>query len=475
MKSTTQQLWDAPAEQTPNQSAMTLQDGARVAVIGGGPAGSFFSSALLEYANLSALKLSVEVYEPREFHCAGPKGCNMCGGIISESLVQNLAVDGIPLPDTVVQRGIDSYVMHMDQRAVRIATPQEDKRIATVHRGAGPRDLKNAIWTSFDGHLQELSKHRGVTIVQDRVVALEREDGRIRVRTKSGRDESYELLAVASGVNSTTHRLIESLEPSYRPPLSVKTSIREYRLGAETIDQHLGASMHVFLLDIPGLDFAAMIPKGEYVTMCLLGRKIDKELLNNFVSSPELRDCMPKDWDPENFSCQCSPSMPIVGASPVYMDRIVFIGDCGVSRLYKDGIGAAYRTAKTAARTAVFHGVSAKEFAKHYDPVCRKIAQDNRMGKFIFWVTHLIQRSFLARAAILHNVNEEQSENGPPPRMSSVLWDMFTGSSDYKEIFLRTLHPAFLARLARSVAIAAPTTIRNQTPSNPRKSANSQG
>ena len=31
--------------------------------------------------------------------------------------------------------------------------------------------------------------------------------------------------------------------------------------------------------------------------------------------------------------------------------------------------------------------------------------------------------------------------------MSTVLWDMFTGSATYREIVQRTLHPAFLGRL----------------------------
>ena len=54
------------------------------------------------------------------------------------------------------------------------------------------------------------------------------------------------------------------------------------------------------------------------------------------------------------------------------------IGDCGVTRLNKDGIGAAYRTAKAAARTAIFEGVSAEDFRKHYWPVCQAISGDNR-------------------------------------------------------------------------------------------------
>jgi flavin-dependent dehydrogenase len=284
---------------------MPLADGDRVAVMGGGPAGSFFASSLLDFARISGLDLSVDVYEPREFHCTGPKACNMCGGIISETLVQNLAVDGIPLPDSVVQRGIDSYVMHMNGKAARIATPFDEKRIGTVHRGAGPRDLENPIWSSFDGHLQDLSRQRGARIIPERVTEVGRSDGLIRLKTKSGREESYQLLAVATGVNSTAYKIFEELDLEYRSPVSVKTSIREYRLGTRVIDEHLGAAMHVFLLDIPGLEFAAMIPKGEYVTMVLLGDKIDKTLLNGFLGSPEVRSCMPADWDPEDFSCQC--------------------------------------------------------------------------------------------------------------------------------------------------------------------------
>lgn len=291
---------------------------------------------------------------------------------------------------------------------------------------------------------------------QERIASVSRENGRIRVVTKSGHEEDYELLAVATGVNSTAYRIFEELELEYRAPVSVKTSIREYRLGAERIEKHLGSSMHVFLLDIPGLEFAALIPKGEYVTLCMLGEEIDRELLTRFVSTPEVRSCFPSDWEPESFSCQCSPSMPVEGAVLGSTDRIVFIGDVGVSRLYKDGIGAAYRTAKAAARSALFHGISGEQLRRHYHPVCRRIERDNRIGKFIFLVTRVIQRSRLARAAVLRCVEAEQRNRGMAPRMSSVLWDMFTGSADYREIFVRTLHPVFLARLTRAVILSLP-------------------
>jgi hypothetical protein len=123
---------------------------------------------------------------------------------------------------------------------------------------------------------------------------------------------------------------------------------------------------------------------------------------------------------------------------------MVFLGDCGVSRLYKDGIGAAYRTAKAAARTALFEGVSAEDFEDHFWPTLKSLKNDNTIGKLIFFVIGQLQKIRLTRRAILRMVSKEQKKEGKKRRMSAVLWDMFTGSAPYKEVFFRTLHPLFL-------------------------------
>ena len=93
----------------------------------------------------------------------------MCGGIISESLVQMLSSEGIILPPTVVQRGIDSYMLHTDLGTVRIDTPTQEKRIGAVYRGSGPRDIKEIKWGSFDGHVQSLAIEKGANVIQERV------------------------------------------------------------------------------------------------------------------------------------------------------------------------------------------------------------------------------------------------------------------------------------------------------------------
>ena len=72
---------------------LQLTDGSRVAVIGGGPAGSLTSYFLLVMAERADIRLAVDVYEPNDFHKSGPGGCNMCAGVVSESLIQTLAAE----------------------------------------------------------------------------------------------------------------------------------------------------------------------------------------------------------------------------------------------------------------------------------------------------------------------------------------------------------------------------------------------
>jgi hypothetical protein len=273
------------------------------------------------------------------------------------------------------------------------------------------------------------------------------DDGRPRINTQDGREETYDLLAVATGVNTPALKLFDGPAFTFKPPQSTKTYICEFYMGRETIQTHLGTSMHVFLLNIPRLEFAALIPKGDYVTMCLLGRDIDKELVQSFMNSPEVQQCLPPGWQVPADFCHCSPKLNIRGATNPFADRLVFIGDCGVTRLYKDGIGAAYRTAKAAAITAVFEGVSAEDFRQHFWPACQYLATDNTIGRLVFAVTRQIQERRFLRRGVWRMVAREQQKEGGHRRMSMVLWDTFTGSAPYRSVFLRSLHPAFWLHL----------------------------
>jgi flavin-dependent dehydrogenase len=431
-----------------------LTDGSRVAVVGGGPAGSFASYFLLDLAERAGLAIAVDVYEPKDFTTLGPTGCNNCGGIISESLVQMLATEGINLPPAVVQRGIDSYVLHTDVGTVRIESASHEKRIAAVHRGSGPRGAEGRRWESFDGYLLESARHKGAQIVRGRIDNITWDDARPQIHVKGGAAQTYDLLVGAVGINSPLLKVFEGLGFRYHIPKTSKTYVAEFHLGVERVTQYLGNSMHVFLLDIPRLDFAALIAKGEYVTACLLGHDIDKALVDQFLSRPQVRACFPPGWTLTAPNCHCAPRINIGAAAHPFADRVVLIGDSAVTRLYKDGIGAAYRTAKASALTAVFEGISAEDFRRHYWPVCRRLEMDNHFGGAVFAVVNLIRRLRFCRRGVLQMVRKEQFAIGTHRDMSMLLWDTFTGSSAYKNIFLRGIEPAFLLHFVRASARA---------------------
>lgn len=424
----------------------SLTEGSRVAVIGGGPAGSLFAQFVLTTLNRIGTGIELDIFEPRDFNFCGPAGCNHCGGVISESLVQLLATEGIILPDETVQRGIDSYVMHMDVGSVRIDTPLREKRIAAVYRGHGPKNSEISHIAGFDQYLLQDAMRLGATLKRQMITAVDFTSARPELTLADGHRERYDLVVVACGLNSGLLRLVERTGCGFTPPKAAKSFVAEFELGTDAVERHLGSSMHVFLLDLPHLQFAALIPKGKYVTLVMLGDKMDEGLVNAFLNSDEVRRCFPDQRPPLNI-CQCFPRLSVSQARRPYADRLVFIGDSGVARLYKDGIGSAYRTAKAAANCVALYGFSADDFKRHYRPACRKIVFDNLLGKCIFGVCHLIQKLAFSRRTVLRMTEQEQADADVAPYMSSVLWDVFTGSAPYKEVFLRTLHPVFLGRL----------------------------
>lgn len=432
---------------------LELQDGSRIGVIGGGPAGSLFAYFLLTFAGRMDMDVAVDIYEPRDFTRPGPGGCNMCGGIVSESLVQALAIEGINLPETVVQRGIDSYVLHTDRTSLRIETPLREQRIAGIHRGGGPRDVEQVRWGGLDGHLLGLARELGANVIPARVSEVGWDGDRPQVQVKDGA-QTYDLLVGATGVNSAGWDLFEKLGFEGKRPRTTKTYITEIMLGHEQISRHFGNSMHIFFLNVPELDCAAIIPKGDFLTVCLLGKEIDRELIDGFFQSPMVARCFPEGWDVGQGACHCQPKINVGEAAVPFMDRVVLVGDCGVTRLYKDGIGAAYRTAKAAARTAIFSSVAARDFRKHYWPVYRSVASDNRYGAFVFGVVHWIKALPPLVSGVMKMAGKEQARPGASRRMSMVLWDMFTGSASYREIFMRTLSPQFLGGFALNSALA---------------------
>jgi flavin-dependent dehydrogenase len=432
-----------------------LEDGSRIAIVGGGPAGSFFAYYALDFADRLGMEIRIDIFEAKDFLCTGPKGCNHCGGIVSESLIQTLSTEGVVMPSEVIRRGIESYTLHLEQGSSVIETPLNEQRIAAMFRGLGPLGAEKNGMQSFDNHLLDLCKNLGAQVIEERVTGAIRTADAVTLTTKSGGKYKYDLLVGAVGLNAKTLELFESICSSFRPPETTKTFISEFKLDPDVIQTRFGNSMHVFLLNLPHIKFGALIPKGSYITLVLLGNNINKEIASVFLNSGPVRKLFPEGTNLDKITpCKCFPSINIKGAKFAYDDRVVLVGDSASSKLYKNGIGAAYITGKAAANTAIFHGISASAFKKHYQPVCTGLDRDNSLGKFIFSVTTIIQKSAILKGGMLRLVIHEQNQIRQKRRMSSVLWDTFTGSATYSNIFLRVLHPSLLLNFFRFIFIS---------------------
>ncbi|MBF0627502.1 MAG: hypothetical protein HQL91_04700 [Magnetococcales bacterium] len=440
---------------------MELTSGARVAVIGGGPAGALSAYFLVDLARQTGIELQVDLFEPREFTLTGPAGCNMCGGVISESLMQKMAAEGIILPKELLLDAIDSYVLHTDSGAEAIRPIHDEMRIASIFRGAGPLGAESQHplpWSSFDHYLLGMATGVGVRHIPRRVRRLDRDpEGRPRVHLQAARGEEsadpelpfgvYDLLIGCVGLNGSGVRLFEELGFGYRPPKTDRAWVAELYMGAEEVHRRLGHAMHIFLLNVPGMKFAALTPKGHYATFIILGEGVNEEVARRVCHSPRIRELFPEGWETPVRPCHCQPRINIGPPHRPFADRVVLVGDCATSRLYKDGIGAAYRMAKVCAYTAVTRGISAEAFRQGYWPACEEMDQDNALGHLLFSMDGLLRHFAPFRRAMMAVIRAEQVRPADPRRLSSALWDTFTGSASYRLIFRRALHPVVLFRL----------------------------
>lgn len=418
-------------------SNYTLDDNSKIAVIGGGPSGSLFSIFALKKAKMIDKKIDVTIFEPKDFTKDGPSGCNRCGGVISEHLVQALAVEGINIPTEVVQRGINSYVLHTQVGDVYIESPAHEKRIATVYRGGGPKGIKEKDRESFDNFLLKYAIQEGASHVHLRIDGIKYKEKPIL--TSGGKDIiEADLVVGAFGVNSSTWKLFENINIGYKKPETTSAFITELELGNETVSKYFGSSIHFFLLPVPkNIKFVALIPKGKYVTLCILGKDIDQQTVTGLFDTPVARKVLPENFMSDKF-CKCFPKLSLSSAKGAFTDRIVVIGDAGSTRLFKDGIGASYIMGKAAAKTAVLHGVSKKDFAEYYYPVYRNTLVDNMYGRLIYLTTNIYKNFSLLTESMASVVKKEQQKSSVEfPRLSSILWDTFTGNEAYKNIFIR--------------------------------------
>lgn len=419
-----------------------LGEGSRVGVVGGGPAGSFFAIHLLSLAREQGFAPAVDIYEPKDFSRAGPPGCNRCAGILSASLVENMKALGLEPPPVVVQGRIHTYSLHSPFGTIEVENPSPAREILSVYRGAGPRISTLPPAVSFDAFLLGEARKAGARVIAHRV-----EEVRLRPSPAvlvGGGWLGYDLVVLAIGVNSP--RLpVEGI--AYRRPTMHRMSQDELVARPEDIAQAFGTRVRVFLLPHSDLVFGTLVPKGSFVNVSLLGTR-HLPSVADFLEHPLVRKALPF---PYTRVCGCRSFISLGRARNPVAPGFVAIGDAGVTRLYKDGIGAALLTSRQAAHVAVHHGVSAEALSRRYLPFLRSLHRDNRLGRAIFAVHHRLKDSpsfFRAHGRLA----DAERERGGKRSFHRVFWGLFTGSYSYRSILGTSLSPTVVTKLVVEAA-----------------------
>jgi flavin-dependent dehydrogenase len=422
-----------------------LEDGGRIAVIGGGPAGSLMAYFLLRFAADARLDLAVDVYELRDFERIGPRGCNMCGGLVAGPLVELLRNEGITVPPGVVHNEIDGYSLSTIVGRVEVVAPSRRPSALAVYRGGGPRDGP-AGRQGFDAFLLDLAIGMGAKVIRQRVTTVGWVDDRPEI-TIGGVTTGYDLIVAAIGVNVAPGRLLDDLGLPSSRPRTTRAYVTELRSHGADVVATPDSAMGIVLTGVPGVDALGVIPKGGYATLCALGPRVDRATVGSVLAGPLIGPYRPDDAPVVEGACHCMPNLNVRAPSQPFTDRVVLVGDCGATRLYKDGLGSAFRTARAAAWTAVHRGISADDLRAGYWPVYRDIVRDNRYGRIVFALLRRLQSSPRLLHASLRVVAIEQRSSPGRRSANGIIWDIFTGGAPYHDILLRSCSPTLALRI----------------------------
>ncbi len=426
------------AEPMSDSNLGPLQDGGHVVIIGGGPGGAACAIALRRLAHSLGQEIWITVYEGKTF--AGERHYNQCVGIFSPPIRQILEDElGIPFPQHLVERYISGYVLHGERRSLTL--PDTTRELSYALRRV-----------MFDAYLLEQAQAAGIEVVHSRVTDVEIDNDGVTVYSESD-NRRADVLVGAFGLDSGTASALERATP-YRPPRfldSIVTKIHppgDYpEIASPSADQIPSGRIHVFLPATPHIEFAAISPKADHLTINIAGARVTSAWMDYFLHGPAHKLLPFADYEqlrnPQfsryfrgrfpNFKGR----FPISVAKGYYGDRYVIIGDAaGLVRAFKGkGINSACLTGLWAARTIMTAGISASAFQQSYVHQCHEILCDIPYGH-------------LARYAVIYASRFRQmdlalalAEKYPPLRQA--LFDAVSGSRPYRTIIRELLSSPF--------------------------------
>jgi flavin-dependent dehydrogenase len=464
--------------------SMGLLNNDRVAIVGGGPAGSFFAIHLLREAHRLNRHLDVVIIEKRgptdhtsdDFQC---KGCNFCAGLISPRLNEILAAQGLVVPDEIIQGHIDYVWIHGQWKNFRLRVPK-DARMYSVFRGSLP-GRRMGRPSGFDGFLLGEAIKEGARICYGEVQAIAYgASGMPNLTMKAPSGEAVSLdarfVSIATGINAhcgfdyRDDGLIacaRRMNPAFVPGKSRKSFIFELDVGEDYLRHNLNREIYFIEYGSKrlALEHTALIPKGRFLTVAMIGKCIDEavlprdsqQIVHDFLTLPQIDRILPGIASAP-LACACAPRMTVATATFPYGDRFAIIGDAVGSRLNKDGLYSAHATATRLAETVLNEGVDKRALARGYGKAVNWLVADNRFGQMVFAASRVaFTMPVVSRIVYQAFATESKVRDQRSRPLSVVLWKIASGTADYREVHREMRGYGVL----RSILAGAVVTLRN--------------
>lgn len=344
-----------------------LGEGGKVVIIGGGPGGAGCAIALRHLAQARGINMEVILYEGKIF--AHETHFNQCAGVLSPPIVSLFETQlGIEFPVHLVQRKIRGYVLHSDRQQIDL--DGEEEISYAVRR------------VTFDQYLLEQAIRTGVEVIQSRVTDIEFDTDHVMVYSESKATRA-DVVVGAFGLDDGTARLLER-RTSYRQPDFLHAVIVKIHPGEQAMAA-FGDRIHAFLPSVEEIEFGAIIPKWNHLTIDVAGAAVTAESMDRFLDLPSVRSILPSPIDAHQTRLEYfKGKFPISPARGLFGDRYVVVGDAaGLVRPFKGkGVNAGIITGNRAAETMISTGVSRSAFERYYRS-CREVTEDLPYGRML--------------------------------------------------------------------------------------------
>jgi flavin-dependent dehydrogenase len=394
---------------------MLIKDGDTVCIVGGGPGGSACAMTLLREARKLGRKINVVLLEHKQF--AEQRHYNQCIGVLSPPF-ENILKDelGLTLPESLVLNEIEGYRLHSDLLSLDLIGEEKGRSVSVAR-------------SKFDAFMLEEAQKAGAQVVHNRVTAVEVNSDGVLIYSEGENIKSAAVVG-AFGLDDGTCRVFEQGTP-YRQPDFLNTVITRLYPGKEFM-QSMGFTIHAFLLSHPGMEFGAVTPKGDHISINSAGRKVSSSIMMEFLRSAPVQRFLPPHQRREKPLNYFKGRFPIAPARNFFGDRYVMIGDsAGLMRPFKGkGINSAINTGIYSACSIMRYGVSKKAFAENFYRDCHELTEDLPYGRAVRILTNMA-----TRFKFMDHMIAVAAER---PDFMKAMFSSVSGHDPYKKIIMET-------------------------------------